>query len=326
MSEALELAKALVEPINKLIDTARRACGKLYEPIYTKKMADAKAYEARKVAEVLRESSDIPIVYDKGDITMDTTEFEELAKRAQSRMAYQELVKQGNIESVIANAYELLEGESPVTGEPVNSDWIIRFFNSVEDISDEQMQKFWGELLAGEIKQPNTFSLRTLEVLKNLTPHEADVFSLIAPFILHCPGDEQNSYTDWFLIPQMTEENRYLVQQGITCATVFLLTECGLMSVTDSIGSVINIEPDSVGYIYGQSHNIKITNCVSEKKRIGQKSYLLTEAGKQLLPIALSCTDIVASYEYYEKCAEVLYNFSDKAYINGDTSITAVIE
>jgi len=48
-----------------------------------------------------------------------------------------------------------------------------RFLNIAEDISDEDMQVIWGRVLAGEIKKPKSFSLRTLEVLRNMSKEEA---------------------------------------------------------------------------------------------------------------------------------------------------------
>ena len=40
-------------------------------------------------------------------------------------------------------------------------------------MSSEELQTLWGRVLAGEIKSPGTFSLRTLEFLKNTSHEEA---------------------------------------------------------------------------------------------------------------------------------------------------------
>ena len=44
-----------------------------------------------------------------------------------------------NIESVIDNAYEILKKEEQWSEEPVEHGWINRFFDSVADVSDEDL-------------------------------------------------------------------------------------------------------------------------------------------------------------------------------------------
>ena len=140
------------------------------------------------ISKTVRNNSDVPIVYDSTGVSIDTSNYEEIARRASSRLAYQEIAKQQNIEAVVDNAYEELEKVEGVNNEPVNPDWMIRFFNSVEDISDESMQKIWGCILAGEIKRPNSYSYRTLEKLKNMTQQEAEHFQLVASLVLRSSG------------------------------------------------------------------------------------------------------------------------------------------
>lgn len=76
------------------------------------------------------------------------------------------------------------EGEKNLT-----IDWFVRFFEDAGNISDEQMQELWAKVLAGEIKQPGSFSLRTLEVLRNLSKEEAEILQEIASYAIPF-GDE----------------------------------------------------------------------------------------------------------------------------------------
>ena len=133
---ATEIVQALVSPAEKLIEAVSGAIGKTYEPKHVRKMADAKAYELKVISETVRNNSDVPIIYDSTGVSIDTSDFEEIAKRASSRLAYQEITKQQNIEAVADNAYEELESLTSVSSESVNPDWMFRFFNSVEDISN----------------------------------------------------------------------------------------------------------------------------------------------------------------------------------------------
>lgn len=185
MGEALEVAKVLVEPATKLIDVVQSAIGKAYEPRHIRKMADARAYEIATVSSAMREASDIPIVYSKGELSLDTTDFDAFIKRTQNRMAYQELQKQYNIETISNKAYTLLEGEDKVPNDPLDVDWVNRLFNYAGDISNEKMQEIWAAILAGEVKRPTSFSLRTLETLHNISQSEAELFQKLSPFFIY---------------------------------------------------------------------------------------------------------------------------------------------
>lgn len=81
--------------------------------------------------------------------------------------------KLNNVQSIVSMTQEqFIEGEK-VSDEPVNPDWLNRFFSIVEDVSDSEMQKLWAQILAGEVKRPKSYSLRTLELLRNISKEEA---------------------------------------------------------------------------------------------------------------------------------------------------------
>ena len=63
-------------------------------------------------------------------------------------------------------------------------DWFVRFFEDAGNISDDQIQEMWAKVLAGEIKQPGSFSLRTLDALKNLSKAEAEILRVIASYAI----------------------------------------------------------------------------------------------------------------------------------------------
>jgi len=95
---------------------------------------------------------------------------------------------QKNIESITQKAALNLEGEPTVSEEPVNQDWTTRFFDYAEDISNIEMQELWGKILAGEIKQPKSYSLRTLDIIRNLSEDEARVFMKFASLAINSSG------------------------------------------------------------------------------------------------------------------------------------------
>ena len=126
-----------------------------------RKMADAESYAAIKQAET---NTKVELLKQKG------------AEEIANYILAKETRKLNNTRSVIEKAKSHLQKEEPVSNEPLNTDWINRFFNIVEDISDETLHDIWGRILAGEIKSPNSYSLSTLELLKNITKDEAELF------------------------------------------------------------------------------------------------------------------------------------------------------
>lgn len=101
------------------------AIGKVYEPRHIKKMADAKAYEIRQIASALKDNTDVPIQYNgqEGTISIDSTDVDDLIKRASMRLANQEIRKQENIDAIVSKLYQELENEADVSSEPVDVDW-----------------------------------------------------------------------------------------------------------------------------------------------------------------------------------------------------------
>jgi hypothetical protein len=80
-----------------------------------------------------------------------------------------------NVAAVIEIAQKELPAE--VSPEPTDPDWISRFFSYAPDVTSEQMQELWGKVLAGEVAQPGAYSLRVLDVLRNMTQDVAEKFT-----------------------------------------------------------------------------------------------------------------------------------------------------
>lgn len=55
----------------------------------------------------------------------------------------------------------------------VNDDWIFRWRDSASAVSAADLQHLWGQVLAGEVKSPGSYSLRTIEFLRNISQEEA---------------------------------------------------------------------------------------------------------------------------------------------------------
>ena len=224
----------LSEPLKKLIEVVSNGVGALTKPYLIKKTADAKAYEIKTIAQAVKDNQlDLKeIGYSEEKVKLSSLDIESLQQemtieqRAQNRIDYKEQKKQRNIENITQNAANNLEGENTVSDEPVDEDWTTRFFDYAEDISNEEMQEIWGRILAGEVKQPNSFSLRTLEFVRNLTKGEAQTFTKAANFVI-------SSWNSPFIYKGKGDDS--LTKLGLSFEEQLLLTEIGILQAETNI-------------------------------------------------------------------------------------------
>ncbi|HEA15512.1 hypothetical protein LCGC14_2119960 [marine sediment metagenome] len=92
--------------------------------------------------------------------------------RAQHRQQLLLVKQQQNIEAIMAMAMDFCPDVTS-NGQP-DSDWVERFIALCEDTSNESMQKLWAKILTGETVSPGTFSIKSLQTLKQMTQREAD--------------------------------------------------------------------------------------------------------------------------------------------------------
>lgn len=72
--------------------------------------------------------------------------------------------------------------DEPIAPNCPDEDWLNLFERFAEDASTEKMQILWGRLLAGEIRRPGRFSLRTLRFISEVSQVEAQSFADIAEY------------------------------------------------------------------------------------------------------------------------------------------------
>jgi hypothetical protein len=264
INDVFGLGKVL--PLDKLLSVVSSVVGRVSKPYFDKKDVDTKAYEIRKIAEAKADEVKIianamqenalprqSIKYENGEIQIASIAndrdggSQSLEERTNSRILFQEEKRQLNIENVVSFAADELKNEPPVTNEAIDEDWKTRFFNLVQDVSNEDMQSLWGRILAGQIKRPKSYSLRTLELLKSLTKEEAELFEKFAQ--LKIVSDNISfiyNHDDNYL------ENNF----GLSFTNRLLVCELGL------IASENNLE-----FSIGTNNNNKVPTFISYGKK-----------------------------------------------------------
>ena len=189
----------LSAPLTRLIEVISSGVGAVAAPYLTRKNAEAKAHEIRVISDALGEVAqqhNLPVVYKAGAIELwqkpeDHTlvlDANAIEDRSDKRLEYQSRKEQANIESVTTTAAIELAKEESVAPEPPNDDWVTRFFKYAQDVSSGQMQDLWGRILAGEIRRPGTYSLRTLDFVRNMTKAEAELLQHVGKFAIRWSG------------------------------------------------------------------------------------------------------------------------------------------
>ncbi|AJY29249.1 hypothetical protein BTM_1579 [Burkholderia thailandensis 34] len=77
----------------------------------------------------------------------------------------------------------LAKDPSAAPADFADPDWLTRWRNSAAQMSSDQLQTLFAQVLASEIKAPGSISLRTLDFLKNLSRDEAERMQFVCPFM-----------------------------------------------------------------------------------------------------------------------------------------------
>ncbi|NJO80666.1 MAG: DUF2806 domain-containing protein [Cyanobacteria bacterium RM1_2_2] len=289
------------EPLKRLVEVIAEGVGAVTEPYLTKRNADARAYEIRIISQAMAESRLLlgGTEYEDGKIkilrsSQESSEQLSLPSRAESRQAYQELRKQQNIESISANSAQELISENKVSEEKPESEWINRFFEIAENISTEDLQYLWGKILAGEIQKPGSFSLRTLETLKNMSRQEAENFCKLGRYVLRLRD------MAFYIDPEQYIFNR---ENTLGFKEIFALKDAGIVADSDLLN--FSFEPCSAGttsqLLYGSL--IILFEREKDTSKIASKVGVLTKAGAELLKLV----SIEPDMEYIQAIAQLFY-------------------
>lgn len=244
---------------------------KVFGPRWTRKQAEADAYADQKKLQTIRDNPDIDIIYVNGKFNAKQRTSEALASRAEQRTLAELIRQENNIENILEKTANELQSAERISDETVDDDWISRFFNIAKDVNNEEMQYLWSKILAGEIASPNSFSLRTLEVIRNLSPQEAKIFQKIIPLILH----HGNVY---FVLTSNDSLNKF----NVSFSEILALDECGLIDSSATLTLNLDINKDNPEHLLSEKYIIVIKGLSEVHRKISFGIYPLTRAGREL--------------------------------------------
>lgn len=188
------------------------------------------------------------------------------------KMTYSEYYKANNFLTVAkkADEYYSQSPHQPVE-EPYDFDWFVRFYEAVGNVSNEQMQDIWAKILSGEVDHPGSFSLRAIEILKNLGQKDAELFEKICSYAINT-GNQ-------IFVPYY---KAYLDECKIAYSEIMRLDELGLMNSNGLL--VLQMNVPYAGSVLFHNNKLLIT-AKSQKENdvtIDIKQFPLTDAGREL--------------------------------------------
>jgi Protein of unknown function (DUF2806) len=66
----------------------------------------------------------------------------------------------------------------------IDDDWLNFFVRVSEEKSSEELQQLFGKILAGEIRRPGSFSLRTVQLMSTISKRDAEALSTLVSYAL----------------------------------------------------------------------------------------------------------------------------------------------
>jgi hypothetical protein len=251
-----ETAKALSGPVTKLVEVVAAGCGRLYGPTDIRRTAKA--------------SGDALVIMEEAE-----TRRSEVALRAAQRLLDVEERRQVNIDAIVEQARLALP--ETVSSTEVEPDWSARFFKEAQDVSNEEMQLLWGKLLANEVARPGSFSQRTLRVVADLSPAEAELFEQLCSFrFVGLVAREPFLFCN--------DENEFLRKQGLNWSSLQRLVSAGLIHHHGLTGYVIEQAPSPFYFEAPGAILFVLTSATPLQIRLGKVS--LTPAGVEMCQLA----------------------------------------
>ena len=163
--------------IEKLVDYTASGIGSIAGPMLApwqaKREGKAKLIRAKADSEILRLQAQAQSEARKLAIepNADVSGTVRISNYMEQSLNYQTSKRIANVKSVVEKTAELIQDKEVPSDEP-NHDWTARFFGSVQDISSQELHVLWSKILSGEIEQPGSTSILSLEILKILNQQQ----------------------------------------------------------------------------------------------------------------------------------------------------------
>jgi hypothetical protein len=175
----------------------------------------------------------------------------------------------------------------------IDDDWLNLYARMAEDKTSEELRSLFGKILAGEIRKPGSFSLRTMQFVSTLSRDEAHKISTFFSFALSGK-----------FVPVFQDVNEE-VEPGFNSR--ILMEELGLASSPNTVAGLAltyEMRPNSKFALLGSGYAILINNATDHGSKFQIPCQALTKPGQELVAIA---NPPQTSIEFLKKVALVVF-------------------
>jgi len=181
-----------------------------------------------------------------------------------------------NVTRAVLHAEEALENDTQVPpAAKVDDDWLFRWRDCASEISTDELQNLWGRILAGEVRAPGTYSLRTLDFLRNLSQAEAGAIARLSRFVIAGAVFKE--------APELLSAEKFGFKD------LLQLQQLGVISGVDAIGLKLTMTSNRTDQFSQalMSHGmVLLVGCEDPAKTLTLPVFVVTEIGKQILSLA----------------------------------------
>lgn len=223
----------------------------------------------------------------------------EFAKVAIQKYGSKIIREQINLDKVCKVAATQLQAEATLPSDnnqtdkeipPIDDDWLNSFEKEASQKSTEEMQLLFGRILAGEISQPSSFSIKTVKLIGQLDSRTANLFRLLCSLSISL-RDKNNIIDARILSLGGNAASNSLQNYGLNFDQLNVLQEYGLI-ISDynsymNYGMCVAIGSEVLFPLKYQNRDWGLVS--STERTIGEELRLygvsLSRSGKELLKI-----------------------------------------
>jgi hypothetical protein len=272
------------------------------------KAAEAKA-ESQARVKLIRRSAD--------QIAQQMQTDPEYVRAAANKFAEKIVRERVNLDQITEIAVAELSGqeESATAAEeapPISDDWLNVFEAEAGQMSSEQMQLLFGKILAGEIRKPSSYSIKTLKLMSQLDNHAAVLFKLFCSLAVRLRNPVTGQIYDARVISfEGNPAQNGMASYGLSFNELNILEEYGLI-ISDynsymDFTIVVAQQNNSVlatMYYAGQDLGLAPKAGASITNPLRVHGVQLTRGGREILPIVAAEPNVAyttAMRAYFDK-------------------------
>lgn len=223
----------------------------------------------------------------------------------QGKMSHYEFYKCRNFLKIAKLADEACKEQEKKTDtaqQTMDFDWFMRFFDAAGNISNEELQMLWSQILLNEINHPQSCSLRTLSLIRDMTSKEANIFQKMAKYIVHSGSScviFPNGFYDEHNGHSLTK--RIIKKDGLNYEDhVQLLMEAGVLTGDHSFAAYF--DQGDVVAAHNEHLMFQVRGYKDEQVLFSEEALFLTSAGKEIFHVIKNSPNFAYDNQYALAC------------------------